>query len=187
MQPDGQLLANLTEIAPQGLGLVPVSRRLKRLVEREPGLARQAELLEGAVDQRLLGGLGVHVRLHFGQAVGDEQDAVDQHAVRGTLDLKVAEERVGAEQREGLVETVVRLRVGVHVEGVGARGQLGERECWAASLGAQWEEGEVSCVGGREGTSVARVRGSIISKALSVVNIPIVWTPWSPRKIEWYA
>lgn len=122
MQPDGQLLAHLAEIAPQGLGLGAIPRGLKGLIEREAGLARQAELLEGAVDQGLLGGLGVHVRLHFAQTVGDEQDAVDQHAVRGSLDLKVAEERVGAEQRERLVQAVVGFRVWVHVECVGARG-----------------------------------------------------------------
>lgn len=121
MQPDSQFLAHLAEITPQRLCLGPVSGPLEGLVEGKPGLAGDAELLEGAVDQGLLGGARVHRRLHLGQTVGHEEDAVDQHAVRGAFDLKVAEERVGAEQRQDLVEAVVGFRVWVHVEWVRAR------------------------------------------------------------------
>ena len=34
------------------------------------------------------------------QAVGDEEDQVDEQAVGGPIDLKVAEERIGAEEGE---------------------------------------------------------------------------------------
>jgi len=144
MQPDGQLLPHLTEITPQSLRLRPVPRRLERLVEGKPRLAGNAELLEGAVDQGLFGGARVHRGLHLGQAVGHKEDAIYQHAVGGALDLKVPEESVGAEEREDLVQAVVRFRVRVDVEGVRAGGQLGQRVCWTSSLGAQWEEWEIA-------------------------------------------
>lgn len=83
--------------------------------------------------------------LDLGQALGDEQDAVDEQAVGGTLDLEVAEEGVGAEEGEDLIEGVV--AVGLGVGGlVGGQRRVGQ---WkgvgrAASLGPQREEGEVA-------------------------------------------
>lgn len=96
MQSDSQLLPDLAQIAAEHLCLVAIARGLVGLVERESRLAGDAELLEGAVDEGLFCGAHVHRRLHLAQALGDEQDAVDQHAVRGALDLEVAEESVRA-------------------------------------------------------------------------------------------
>ena len=136
MQPDCQLLPDLAEIAPQGLRLGPVPGSFEGLVEGEARLAGDAELLEGAVDEGLLSGLGVHVRLDLGQTIRHEQDAIDQHPVRGALDLEVAEERVRPEQRQDLVQAVVRLAIRVHVQHVGAGGELWECVCGSARLGA---------------------------------------------------
>lgn len=82
--------------------------------------------------------------LDLGQAFGDEEDAVDEQAVGGTLDLEVAEEGVGAEEGEDLIEGVV--AVGLGVGGlVGRQRRVGQGEGvgWAAGLGPQREEGEV--------------------------------------------
>lgn len=49
------------------------------------------------------------------QTLRDPQDSIDQHAVGGALDLKVAEESVCAEQRQRLVQDVVRFAVRVDV------------------------------------------------------------------------
>lgn len=40
------------------------------------------------------------------EAVADKEDEVDQRAVGGALDLKVAKERVGAEERQGFIDDV---------------------------------------------------------------------------------
>ena len=46
------------------------------------------------------------------EAVSDEEGEVDQGAVGGVLDLKVAKERVGPEQGQGFVDDVGLGRVG---------------------------------------------------------------------------
>ena len=85
------------------------------------------------------------IRSDLGQTVADEPDAVDEQPVGVALDLEVAEEGVGAEEREHLVQDVVAVRVGV---GRLARGEgrvrEGERVDGAADLGAQREEREVA-------------------------------------------
>lgn len=87
----------------------------------------------------------VGARLDLAQAVADEPDAVHEQAVRGALDLKVAEEGVGAEQRQHLVEYVVRVAVRVgRLVGGERRGGRREGVGGAAGLGAQGEEGEVA-------------------------------------------
>ena len=151
MQPDCQLLPDLAQIPPQHLTLIPIPRPLKGLIQGKPGLTRQTKVFERVVDQRLLRGARVHVRLHLGQAVGEEEDAVDQVAVGGALDLEVAEEGVGAEEGEGLVEDVVGLAVRVDVVGVAGGGQGGEGVGGAAGLGAEREEGKVAYQLGRVG------------------------------------
>lgn len=107
MQPYSQLLPHLTQILPQRLRLLSIPRRLECLVQRKPGLPRYTKLFQRTVYQRFLSGPLVHVGFDFGEAVGDEKDAVDEHAVGRTLDLEVAEERVGAEEGEDLIEAVV--------------------------------------------------------------------------------
>jgi len=103
----------LTHIGPQHLGILPVPGCLERLVQREPGLSGQAELLEREVGQNLLGGAGVVGGFDLGEAVGKEEDGVDEQAVSRPVDLEVAEEYVGAEERERLVQDVVRFAVRV--------------------------------------------------------------------------
>lgn len=95
------------------------------------------DILLGVAD----GGAG----LDLGETVAEEPDAVDEQAVGGALDLKVAEEGVGAEQREDLVEDVVALRVRVRALG-GGQGRVrdGKGVGRAADLGAEGQQGEVA-------------------------------------------
>jgi hypothetical protein len=68
-------------------------------------------------------------------------------AVGGAFDLEVAEEGIGAEQREDFVEDVVGFRVWVDVKGGGV-GRVGRKGVGgAAGFGAKGEEGEVACKG----------------------------------------
>lgn len=87
-----------------------------------------------------------HRRLHLPQTLADKQRSVDKHAVRGAIDLEVAEEHVGAEERENLVDAVIRLTVCGDVDVEGVRGERGEGVCGAAGAGAEGEDGEVACI-----------------------------------------
>ena len=91
--------------------------------------------------------LGIPLRhgwLHPSQALADPQDSVDEHAVGRPLDLKVAEQGVGAEQGQRLVENVIALAFRVDVKIAGAGGEGGECVGWAARLGAEIGESEVA-------------------------------------------
>jgi hypothetical protein len=145
MQPDRQLLPNLAQILPHNLRLLPIPRRLKCLIQREPRLSGDRKLFQRAVDERFLRRAAVRGGLHFGQTVRHEEDAVDEKAVGGAFDFEVAEEGVGAEEGEDFVEDVVGFGVRVDVEWVGGGGQRGEGVGGAAGFGAEGEEGEVSC------------------------------------------
>lgn len=57
-----------------------------------------------------------HSRLNLSQTLTQKQYTINQHAVRGTLDLKVAKEHIGAEKGEDLVDAVVGFAIGVDVE-----------------------------------------------------------------------
>lgn len=141
---------------------------------------------------------GCHARLHLAQALADEQDTIDQHAVGGPLDLEVAEECIGTEKREDLIDTVVRLAIGVNID-VGRRGRKrGESVCGAACAGAEGEEREIACE--RSGISICgrlflSLRTYIAREEMSWEEegrakscvVPITATPWSSRKMEWYA
>lgn len=83
-------------------------------------------------------------RPQFGETVAEEEDAVDQVAVGGALDFKVAEEDVGAEEGEGFVEDVVGFGFGVDCGWVGVRWERGEGVGWSARFGAEREEREVA-------------------------------------------
>ena len=61
-------------------------------------------------------------RADLSKAVGDEEDEHDELAVRGALDLEVAEEGVGAEEVERFVDDVRGFGVG-WVDGSGSRRQ----------------------------------------------------------------
>jgi hypothetical protein len=143
-QPARQLLSNLPYIPSQRLGLGPIPRPLKRLIQRKPRLPRQAELLEREVRERLLCGTLIHVRPDLGQAVGKEERAVDEQPVGGAVDLEVAEEGVGAEEGEDFIDDVVGFRVRVDVERGGGWGEVWECVGGAARFGAEREEGEVA-------------------------------------------
>ena len=181
MQPQRQFLPHLPHIPPQHLRLLPIPWRLKRLVQRKARLARQTELLQTQIDEELLGGarIGVALRGEFCEAVGEEEDAVDEQPVGGALDLEVAEEGVGAEEGENFVEDVVRFGVRVDVEGGGGGGEDREREGGTAGFGAKGEEGKVACGFGCECNVGRGKQGGEAGCA------PINWTPVSPRKMEW--
>ena len=116
------------------------------MVQGPRRIARQRKVqIQSQVHDVLLRVAHRGIGLDFGQAVAQEPDAVDEEAVRGALDLKVAEKGVGAEERDDLVENVVAVRVGVRRLGGGQR-RVRERERvgWAADLGAQRQEREVA-------------------------------------------
>lgn len=78
-------------------------------VQREVGISRDGEVIHGKGIQRLVRfELVGHrpCRANLSEAVGDEEDEDDEEAVRGTLDLEVAEEGVGTEEVEGLVDDI---------------------------------------------------------------------------------
>lgn len=101
--------------------------------------------IQSKVHDLLLGIAPRGIGLDLGEAVAEEPDAVDEQAVGGALDLKVAEKGVGAEEGDDLVEDVVALRV--RVGGLGG----GEGRAWdgqgvgrAADLCAQGQERKVA-------------------------------------------
>lgn len=57
-----------------------------------------------------------HSRLHLPQTLTQKQYTINQHAVCGTLDLKVAKEHICAEEGEDLVDAIVRFAIWVDVE-----------------------------------------------------------------------
>ena len=128
--------------------LLPLLRRRRKrdshLIQGPCGVAGDGKVgVEGDVHDILLGFAGAGLGLDLGEALADEQDAIDEEAVGVALDLKVAEEGVCAEQGEDLVEDVVALVVRV---GRLVGGQRDEREGvgGTAGLGAQGEEREVA-------------------------------------------
>jgi hypothetical protein len=116
------------------------------LIQRPGRIAGQRKVRVERDVHDVLGGIAhSRRRLDLGEAVADEPDAVDEQAVCGALDLEVAEEGVGAEEGEDLVEDVVALavRVGGLVRGERWRGE-GECVGRATGLGAQGQKGEVA-------------------------------------------
>lgn len=73
-----------------------------------------------------------HSRLDFTQAFAHEENAVDQHPVRGTFDFKVAEQHIGTEQRQDLIDAVVGFAIGVDVDLGLTRLERREDVCGAA-------------------------------------------------------
>ena len=47
--------------------------------------------------------------LNLGEAVGDEENAIDQEAVGRAFDLEVTKESIGAEEGERFIENVIRF------------------------------------------------------------------------------
>ena len=83
-------------------------------IQCEVGVTRDREVVDSEgvegltrLELRRRGALRAKLR----EAVGDKEDEDDEQAVGGALDLEVAEERVRAEEVEGLVNDVCRVRV----------------------------------------------------------------------------
>ena len=92
----------------------PRRRRIVR-IQREPRVPRDRKLVDRErVKQLLRLDLARHRarRAELREAVGDEEDEHDELAVRGALDLEVAEEGVGAEEVERFVDDVRGFGVG---------------------------------------------------------------------------
>ena len=92
-------------------------------IQREPRVSRDRKLVDRErVEQLLRLDLARHRArgAELREAVGDEEDEHDELAVRGALDLEVAEEGVGTEEVECLVDDI--RRVGVRYAG-GMRGE----------------------------------------------------------------
>lgn len=91
---------------------------------------------------------------NLGQAVADKEDEVDENPVCWSLDLKVAEERVGTEQVERLCDDVVSFEVGCHsaagqrrvsrASGICCSRLRAWRRSRTANLGREGEEGHVA-------------------------------------------
>jgi hypothetical protein len=98
----------LADVLSQDLCFLSIPRRLKGLVERECSVARNGKVcVESEVHDGLLGVSPGHLRLDLLDDFANEQDAVYQDTVGGAFDLEVAEEGVGTEQGQCLVQRVV--------------------------------------------------------------------------------
>lgn len=84
-----------------------------------------------------------HRRLDLPQAIAHEQGSVDQHAIGRAVDFEVAEQDVGTEEGEDLVDAIVGLAVGSDVHARGVRGKGGQGVCGATSASAQRQNREV--------------------------------------------
>ena len=77
-----------------------------------------------------------HCRLDLPEALADKQGSIDKHAVGRPVDLKIAEQNIGTEEGQDLVDAIVGLAVGgdVDIEGIG--GQGGQSVCGTTSASA---------------------------------------------------
>lgn len=104
----GQLLSHLADVLSQDLCFLSIPRRLEGLVEREGSVARNGKVcVKSEVHDGLLGVSPGHLRFDLLNDFAYEQDAVYEDAIGGTFDFKIAEEGVGAEQGQSLVQRVV--------------------------------------------------------------------------------
>jgi hypothetical protein len=64
---------------------------------------------------------GIHRRLDLAETLADEEGTINEHPVGGTIDLKVAEEHICAEQGQDLIDTIVGFALGgdVYIESIG--------------------------------------------------------------------
>lgn len=109
---------------------------------------RQVQNILLSITQRSLGS-------DLCQTIADKPDSIHEQTVGRTLDLKVAEECVGAEEGEDLVEDIVALTVGVgRLVGRQRRRGVGEGVGRASGLGTEREEREVADYAGDVGIIV---------------------------------
>lgn len=85
-----------------------------------------------------------HACLDLAQRLAHKQNAVNQHAVSRALDLKVAEEGVGAEEGEDFVDGVVRLVRGINGELGDVGGERGQRHGGSACPRAERQQGKIA-------------------------------------------
>ena len=84
-------------------------------IERKVGVAGDGEVVDSEGVQCLCRLELAGHRLcgtELGEAVGDEEDEDNEEAIGGALDLEVAEEGVGTEEVESLVDDVCFGRIG---------------------------------------------------------------------------
>lgn len=69
----------------------------------------------------LLGIPGSHRRLDLAETIANEERSINKHPVGRAVDLKVAEQHIGPEKRQDLIDAIVGLVLGGHVNvgGVG--------------------------------------------------------------------
>lgn len=104
-----RFLSELGEVAPELIRFCPTARWGVEAVEREVGITGKGEAINSVGGELLVGfvcGPGHFGCGDLGETVGDEEDEVDEDAVGGALDFKVAEERVGAEEVDAFVDDV---------------------------------------------------------------------------------
>lgn len=86
-----------------------------------------------------------HGRLDLPEAIADEQCPVNKHAIGRSIDLEIAEEDIGAEKGEDLVDTIVGLVVGRDVQVRSIGWKRGQSVCGTASASSQRQNREVPC------------------------------------------
>ena len=59
-----------------------------------------------------------HTWLDLSQTFANEEYAIDEQSIRRSLDLKVSEERVCAEETQDLIQRIVRLAIGIYIQGI---------------------------------------------------------------------
>lgn len=90
----------------------------------------------------LLSFAGVHCRLHLSEALADKESSINEHAVGRAVNLEIAEQDIGTEERQDLVNTVVGLivRGNVDVGSIWGKRRQGVSGTTSASTeGQNWE------------------------------------------------
>lgn len=150
------------DVRSEALRILAVAWRLKGLIKRERHVTGDSKVIERSVDQSLRKGISglleprnkrprmyllslprTHRRLDLPQAIAHEQGSVDQHAIGRTVDFEVAEQDVGTEEGEDLVDAIIGLAVGSDVHAGGVRGKGGQGVCGTTSPSAQRQDREV--------------------------------------------
>lgn len=84
-----------------------------------------------------------HCWFDLSKALADEQGSVDEHAVGRSVDLEVAKEYIGPEERQDLVHAVVGLAVRGNINIRGVCGECGQGVSGTTCASAQRQDWEV--------------------------------------------
>ena len=124
---------------------MPILWRFEQCIQREACISRNRKIgVESHSHDSLLGIAPAHARPNLGQDLLHEQNAVDQDAVGGPLDLEIAEECVCAEEEEHFIQRVVRFVRAVDGKVCDVWRELRKLDCGTAGAGAKGEEGKVA-------------------------------------------